>query len=327
MTTIKDVAAAAGVSPSTASRALNDKGSISPKVRAKVKRIAAEMNYLPNEMARSLQTRRTHMIGLVAHQADSSFYGRLIQSIERRCFENGYKLLLCTTGGSAIRENTFAKMFDANKLDGAILADMIDDPSVFSAVKMPVVTVERYLSDSIPMVTCDKEAAGRLAARTLWDRGCRTVGYFVHEFSKDVAVGGRIQAFLAESERLGLTCVQLRLPLRDVFLEEYPSYFRRWFEEHPAIDGFFGSDELAVLCWEACRVLGYRVPEQVQILGFDGLDISRQFRVSTIAQPIEEMGALAFDMLLRLMQGEIVASRSVLPVRLIERETTKTISD
>ena len=318
MVTIKDVAAAAGVSVSTASRALNDKGTISPKVRAQIKKVAKELNYHPNEMARSLQTQRTHMIGLVAHQADSLFYGRLIQSIERRCFENGYKLLLCTTGGSAIRENTFAQMFDANKLDGAILAGSVDYDSDFAAKKLPVVTIERHLSDEIPMVTCDNIGGGRLAARTLWERGCKCAAVFVNVAA--TIANERYQSFAEECERIGMRCM---IETTELLEGEYLPCFRELFAKHPDLDGFFCIDDVAMVCREACRELDVRVPDEVQILGFDGMDIAKRFHISTIVQPIEEMGALAVDLLMRQIEGELAASRSILPVRLVERETTR----
>ena len=317
MVTIKDVAAAAGVSPSTASRALNDKGSISPKVRAQIKKVAKELNYLPNEMARSLQTRRTHMIGLVAHQADTPFYGRLIQSVERRCFENGYKLLLCTTGGSAIRENTFAQMFDANKLDGAILAGWVDYDSEFSSPNLPVVTVERYIDDSVPMVACDNVGGGRMAARLLYERGSRCVAVFAEQ---GPTMNERYKCFLAECEQLGMRCI-LDSPQ---FLDgEYLRFFEEYFGKYPALDGFFCVDEIAMICYEACRDLQIKVPEQVQILGFDGMMITKRFNISTVAQPIEEMGTLAFELLMKQIKGELVASRSILSVKFLERKTTR----
>lgn len=320
MVTIKDVAAAAGVSPSTASRALNDKGSISPKVRAQIKKVAKELNYLPNEMARSLQTKRTHMIGVVAHRVDKPFFGRLVQSIERRCYENDYKLLLCTTGGNVDRENSFAMMFDANKLDGAILAGWVDYDSDFMDMTLPVVTVERYIADAIPMITSDNIGGGRLAARTLQERGCTCAAMFM---SSGVSMEERYQGFSEECGRLGLRQIRLEVPALEELDGNELTFFEELIRNHPEVDGYFGVDEHALLCRDVCRSLGYKIPEQIQIVGYDGLDLSSQYHMTTIAQPIEQIGALAYDLLMNLIDGQITASRSILPVKLIERDTTR----
>ena len=214
-------------------------------------------------------------------------------------------------------------MFDANKLDGAIVAGMVDNPSEFAVSTMPVVSIERYINDSIPMVSCDKESGGKAAARFLAERGCRRPVVFSHDFSGDAPIAGRDQTFFEECGRLGLDCLRLPIPPREIFNDTYQTMFRDWFAEYPDLDGVFATDEIAVLTREACRELGCKVPEQVQVLGFDGIELSRQFRVSTIAQPIEEMGVLAVDLLLRRIEGEVVASRSILPVKLIERDSTR----
>ena len=104
MATLKDVAEKVGVSITTVSRVMNGRGAISRETRDKVFAAMKELNYFPNEMARSLGNKSSHLIGLIVPYIDHAFFGILTAAIEEACYKSGYKLFFCTSGGNPNRE-------------------------------------------------------------------------------------------------------------------------------------------------------------------------------------------------------------------------------
>jgi len=322
MATIKDVAKEAGVSVTTVSRVINNKGVADQEMVRRVKEAMKLLNYQPNDMARSLALKRTHMIGLIALRADLPFYSRLIQSIENKCSQSNYKLLLCTSDGDLVKETALSSMLRANKVDGILLAGWVKDSSAFTQYDMPVVTIERTIDEFVPMVTCDNFGGGQLAARTLIENGCKHPVVFsgISEIESPISI--REAGFESECERLGVKCIKFPLSKLPKQGERYMDMFTELFSEYPEADGIFGSDNIAAMCKAACLQLGIDVPGKVRIIGFDGLDIAEMLDITTIAQPIEAMGASAVELLLKRIAREPTPKKLTLPVELIKRKTT-----
>lgn len=324
MATIKDVAREAGVSISTVSRVINNKGPISDALRQSVLAAMARLDYHPNEMARALHRSRTNIIGLVVLRADFPFFSRLIQAVETSCSANGQKLMLCTSAGDFSRENSIFHILRSNKVDGVILAGWAEDNPSLQDVRIPIVTIDREIDPSVPMVACNNSEGGRIAARTLIEGGCRHPVSLISTGAISPPVVQRLDGFDDECERLGVKVRRVELPSSASRLnQDGIAFLRRMFAAHPETDGLFCIDDVATFCRFACMQLGIKTPDQVQIVGFDGLVSSATFGITTIAQPIEEMGALAFELLSRRIAGEIVPSLSVLPVQLLRRESTR----
>lgn len=329
MATIKDVAERAGVAVGSVSRVLNNRGVISDRLRKKVFKAMRELDYEPSDIARSLQKRKSCYIGVIVTQVDHFYFSRLLQSVEGICAEKGYKLLIRTSGADITRENEFADTLRAFKADGLLLCGQTQGKSVYENIEIPAVTVDRILEGDIPFVSCDNRQGGVLAAQVLIEGGCR------HPLvlETDTSVHGkhdspREAGFRDECDRRGVKAVSYRSQKN---LAEDPAayrdYFRTLLKEYPETDGIFTtSDKAAAGAVVTCRELGYRIPEDIQIVGFDGLDIAECLGITTIAQPVEQIGSFALDMLFKKMEGKLVPRASFLPVRLVERETTRRIS-
>jgi LacI family sucrose operon transcriptional repressor len=326
MATIKDVAERAGVAVGTVSRVLNSRGVISDKLRKKVHKAMRDLDYEPNEIARSLQKRKSSYIGVIVTQTDHYFFSRLLQAIERTCSSKGYKLLLRISDGDIIKENEFAATLRAFKADGLLLCGWTVGASVYENFEIPVVTIDRILEGDVPFVTCDNRQGGVFAARALLSGGCR------HPLvlESDTNIPGkhdspREEAFCDECIRRGIQPVSYRSHKQQAENpSSYRDYFRTLLEAHPETDGIFAtSDKAAAGAVVTYRELGCRIPEDIQIVGFDGLDISEYLGITTITQPVEQIGSFALDMLFKKMEGKLVPRASILPVHLIERETTK----
>ena len=157
MSTIREVAARAGVSVTTVSRTLNNRGYISQKMRERISKAMAELNYQPNEVARSLSFQHTKMIGVLVPEIDNPFFSRIVSLLSKLLTGRGYKMLLYVASGTD---------------DGIIIALRSKNIDHVLLGGMPAVSFERLPSGNIPTVLCDNFQGGRLAAQELLDTGC-----------------------------------------------------------------------------------------------------------------------------------------------------------
>ena len=323
MATIKDVAERSGVAVSTVSRVLNNRGSISDKLRKRVYAAMKELNYEPNELARSLQRQRSHLIAVIVSKIDHPFFSRVLQAIEHTLANAGYRMMVFTSQGSVERENALFPLIRSAHADGILLCGYSTGDSVYPSCGIPIVTIDRQLRDDIPSVSCDSFQGGRLAADALYHGGCRHPLILHSGSDTDFS---RAAGFSQRCSELGIT----PLPHVHPFLvtggsaDSFQQSFTLLLQQHQDVDGIFAlSDFSAVSICVLLREQGYRIPEDYQVVGFDGVMIGDFLGVTTIVQPAEAIGEFAADMLLKTMQGKLIPWRSLLPVSLLERDTTK----
>jgi LacI family sucrose operon transcriptional repressor len=321
--TIKDVAARAGVTVTTVSRFLNRRGYMSDATRARIQQAMSDLDYVPNEIARSLYRRRSSIIGLIIPTANHPFFGQLTASIEARAYEAGYKLLLCDSRMDAEKESQYIDMLIRHKVDGIIMASHTLHVDQYRRIGMPVVSMDRRIAESIPYVTSDNAAGGRLATRRLIERGCRELAFFSGKVNPALLPSRRVESFIAETRAAGFEPIVVQTG-EDVFdFTQYETLVDQLFREHPGVDGVVASDVKAGHVLQACRRLGRRVPDDVKVVGYDDILLASLLvpRLTTIHQPIEEMGSRAVEILVAQIAGEAVAMENVLPVSLVVRES------
>jgi LacI family sucrose operon transcriptional repressor len=322
--TIKDVASRAGVTVTTVSRYLNKRGYMSEQTGARIQQAMADLGYVPNEIARSLYRRRSSIIGLIIPTANHPYFGQLTASIEARAYEAGYKLMLCNSRLDSAKESQYIDMLMRHKVDGIIMASHTLHVDEYHRIGMPVVTIDRKIGDKIPFVTSDNAAGGSLATRRLLAKGCRKLAYFSGKLSLDLLPNKRAESFIAESRAAGVESIIVETG-EDVFdFSQYRTLVDGLFAEHPDLDGVFASDMKAGHILQACRRLGRRVPEDVKVVGYDDILLALLLvpRLTTVHQPIEEMGCRAVDVLVAQIAGQTVSLENVLPVYLVERESS-----
>lgn len=321
MRTIKDVAELSGVSIATVSRILNNRGKISEKTRQKVYRTMKELNYYPNEMARSLQS-RSRIIGIVVPHIHYPFFSYLLEAVEEACSAEGYKLLLCKSGGAGEKETELISMLQANKVAGILLCSRVGDTSIYTGCDLPIISIDRDIAH-IPYVTSNNFGGGELAAQALAAAGCKAPLLFSGHFPEYMAASQRNAGFLQECERRQMKCVPYYIDQTYSAAEDLPEPFLAFVQAHPEVDGIFANgDVLAVNLMIGVRKQHVKALLDLPIVGYDGLEASEHFDLTTIAQPIREMGECAVDLLLKKIKGKMVPESSVLPVRLIERAST-----
>lgn len=323
MATIKDVAKLAGVSVTTVSRILNNRGAISEKTRKKVNNAMKELDYMPNEVARSLLKKRSNIIGVIVPYLDHPFFSRLTESIENACYINGYKMLLCTSGNIPDKEREMVSMLRANKVDGILLCSRIEDASIYAEYELPMVSIERTI-ENVPSVCCDNYHGGVIAAQTLINGGSKHPLIFSNTVVDYMPARLRYLGFHDECKRSGIQSYEFLIDKEDLFAESFHKNLEKLIKKYPDVDGIFAtSDVLAARALLSFLDRGRSAPDDFQIVGFDGIDTSDYFNITTIAQPIKQMGEFSVEMLIKRIDGKMVPNQSILPVTLINRRTTQ----
>ena len=325
--TIKDVAERAGVSVTTVSRVLNNRGSLSDKTREKVHTAMEELNYYPNQLAVNLFKKRSMLVGLIVPDVSHPFYGTEIKYIEEALYEQGYKLMLCNAGEDQQREKDYLTMLQRNKVDGIIIASHTLDLEDYNKVNLPVVALDRYLGRNIPTISADHEQGGRLAAAELVRSGCKKVAQIIGSSAVPTPSNERYTVFRHVMREHGVECLDYELPLNAFRFTEYLDFVQDIFSNDPDIDGLFAVDNIACAACKIASALSITVPGRLKIVGYDGTEISlmSNLSLSTVVQPIRKIAQTTVDMLLSMIAEETKVVPDVhvrLPVTFIKRETT-----
>ncbi|WP_202080630.1 LacI family DNA-binding transcriptional regulator [Caldalkalibacillus salinus] len=299
MATIRDVANLAKVSVATVSRVLNDSGYVNNKTKTRVLEAMRELHYTPSTIARSLNNKRTKTIGLVVPDITNPFFPELARAVEDVAQHDGYTVILCNSDEHVEKERRYFEVLKQKYIDGVILASNADqNPDVY--LQMPVVVLDRKVNERIPTVVAKNREGGRLAVQHLEDVGCTRIAH--------IAGPQRIKS--AEDRKLGYLETVSDQPWYSPDYIVHAEFDIKHSEEattellaaHPEIDGIFaGNDLMAVGALKAIHRYGKKVPEDIAIIGFDNISLTTTLvpELSTIAQPLYEMGSLATRLLIQ----------------------------
>lgn len=325
MATLKDVARASGLSEGTVSRVLNNRGYISEQTRNRVYMVMKELNYQPNEMARSLSKQSSNTIGVIVPHVMHPYFAKLISNLERAAYKHNYKILLFNSRGKDEKEDEYIEMCKSNRVAGVVLCSNSIETEKFQNMGIPFVTMERPISGGAASIECDNYKGGVLAAEHLIQKGCRNLLHFGGIEENLMPADDRWESFQSVCERAGVNCTLVKMPKGTYEELEYEAVVSRALEEHPDIDGIFASsDVIAAYVIRSCGRLGLRVPEDIKVVGFDDVLISQMSTpsITTIHQPMKEMAEAAINALEQTKAGNMVPARSVFPVTMVVREST-----
>jgi LacI family sucrose operon transcriptional repressor len=181
MATLKDVAKEAGLTVGTVSRVLNNRGYISDDAREKVNSAMKKLNYHPNEVARSLQGKSTNTIGLIVPHIRHPYFAEMISNIENQAYKKGYRILLCNAQSIEEKEREYIDICTGNRVAGIILCSGTVSVEVFDGIRVPVITMERFLENGTAAVECDNRQGGALAAeRLISSAPCGKYQQYIH---------------------------------------------------------------------------------------------------------------------------------------------------
>ncbi|MDH6364305.1 LacI family transcriptional regulator [Enterococcus sp. PF1-24] len=319
--TMKDVAALAEVGVGTVSRVINGV-KVKDKTKVKVMAAIAELNYEPDEYARGLKTNRSNTIALILPTIWHPFFSEFAYYVEETLSQNGYKLFLCNANGNAEKEKEYIQMIKQNKVDG-IIGITYSDIDKYVSSNLPFVSIDRHFSEPISYVTADNYVGGQIAAQELLNRNCKSLCYVGGTSPYPNETNNRKAGFYNVCEEKGLPVKTLDMPEPIQQLEQQLTEF---FTNNLDIDGIFTvNDYMALDVIKVMKKLGKQAPTDYQIIGFDGVKISqeRDYLISTIVQPIEEMAKTSVETLMAMILNEEPPKRVILPVFFHGGETTK----
>lgn len=322
---LTDVAKKAGVSPTTVSRVINNYGSLSQKTIDKVNQAMKELNYQPNSLARSLQGKNTQLIGLIFPTVSNPFYGELIDKIETKLFERGYKCIICDSANNPEKERNYINMLSANKVDGIIAGAHNLGIKEYENIELPIIAFDRHLANGIPIVGSDNFQGGYLATETLYLRGAKKIGILTGSQKSNSPTNRRLNGYLTFIEEKKLT------PIVFKFEQNYQSVALKNIEikrilENEDIDALFCTDDLtALLVYNQCCELGISVPDDLKLIGYDGTKFIQNYfpYLTTLAQPMTDYADILIDLLMQRIKNaeQPLEDHYFLPVKFIQGKT------
>ena len=339
MVTIKDVAKLANVSIATVSRVVNGYAHVRPAVREAVSKAIAELGYRPNGLASSFRTQQSNIVGVLLRQQRTPFSSALAYSIENTMFDRGYRVLLCSTNGDADREEAYLNTMLEMRVQGVIIRPSGATPRTIKQVNMlrerdiAVAFVDmKPKMAAISSVVCDNFSGGYQGMRHLLELGHRRIGVVAGTVAQKggaADVGSeRVRGIRQAAEDLA-TGVEIvySMPFDTASSFEIGREAgEKMIKENPGLTAIFATtDMLALGVMHAAHALNMDLPRDLSILGYDGIMESAVTfpTLSTIAQPIAEMGQIAASMLIDHMRGTSKSPRQVvLENTLIQRNST-----
>ena len=327
--TIKDVAKAAGVSYSTVSRALSGSPEISADTRERILQLCKEMNYTTNTIARAMVMKSTKLLGLILPSVNNPFMAELAYYIDRQARARGFNIILCNSSNEPEQERELFDLMLGRQVDGIILVPCRPESCQTLAPylsRIPTVFVGENLRDATESyVSVDNFRGAYAGVEYLYGLGHRDILYFGQR-RNSTTHQLRADGYLAACRDLGLTPQFYNNMFSSTSIKYGYQLAKQLFAEeqwkYTAI--FAATDTNALGIMRAAEELGYSIPQQFSLLGFDNIRDSGLPRINltTIEQPKKMLASVAVDTLLDKIQNEHSGySHRVLSVNLIERDT------
>ena len=310
--TLRDVAAAAGVHPATASRALNPETRllVSEDTARRVAAAAAKLGYRPNPVARSLRTRRSHTVGVLIPDLNNPIFPPIVRGLEDKLAAAGYVALLGNTDADTSRERTLFEQMRARHVDGFVLATATQHDRLLAEAaeaELPVVLMNRLSQDhSFPSVSVDNEQGARMAVTHLARLGHTRIGHIAGPQEASTGVG-RLRGFRDGMASHGLEVDEDLIAYAAKYtVEEGTRCCTELLAGHPDITAVAaGNDMLAVGCYAALDAGGQECPEDISVIGFNDMPFIDRLRppLTTVRFPHYQLGTEAAQLLLERISG------------------------
>ncbi|MER6470146.1 LacI family DNA-binding transcriptional regulator [Streptomyces collinus] len=337
--TLEEVAARAGVGRGTVSRVINGSPRVSDATRAAVEAAVAELGYVPNNAARALAANRTDAIALVVPEPETRFFAEpyfsdMLRGVGAELSETEMQLLLIFAGSDRERER-LAQYLAAHRVDGVLLVSVHADdplPDLVARLEIPaVISGPRSAAEALTSVDSDNFGGARSAVEHLVSRGRRRIAHITGRL--DVYGAQRRVDGYREALREAGHAADERLIVPGDFTEEGGRRaMATLLERYPDVDAVFaGSDVTAAGARQVLREAGRRIPDDVALVGYDDSAIARHMDppLTSVRQPIEEMGRAMIDLLLsEIADRRPAATRglerrhAVLPTELVARASS-----
>ncbi|MBC5638626.1 catabolite control protein A [Ornithinibacillus sp. BX22] len=328
--TIYDVAREANVSMATVSRVVNGNPNVKPTTRKKVLATIERLGYRPNAVARGLASKKTTTVGAIIPDISSIFFAELARGIEDIATMYKYNIILSNSDQNKDKELQLINTMLEKQVDGIIfMGGNITQEHIhqFSTASVPVVLAATYDgTEATPSVNIDYEVAAYEAAKNLIDKGNKRLA-FINGNEEETINQLKYQGYLRALKEASIEPVADYVVNGDYTYEsgiKAVEQFMSLSQKPTAV--FAASDAIALGAIHGAQDLGYRVPEDLEVFGFDNTKLANMVRptLSTVVQPMYDIGAVAMRLLTKYMNKEEVEEKKVvLPHRLVERNSTK----
>lgn len=326
MVSMQDIADKAGVSRVTVSRVLSNHPSVKAETRKKVLYWVKELEYEPNVIAQSLAGSSTNVIGLLVPEIAYPFFSEIIEAVENQAFYAGYHTIICNTRRSQEKERNILTELKKRKVDGIIAVPVSAvQTAAYQRLSIPVVMITKR-AEGFSSVYISHYTGGQQIARHFLNVGFQRIGYIgpIRDSTSAIKYAG-FQNYLAEN-RIDLTDViecpapaNMNASLVYAKVKEYAASTGLRREAYLANDDITACEAIA-----AFRELGYAVPKDIAIAGFDNSLLAKEIspKLTALAQPLEEIGKKAVEVLLAQIHDGVPPQMYELESRVIVREST-----
>ncbi|KKI88420.1 hypothetical protein WQ54_31640 [Bacillus sp. SA1-12] len=329
--TIYDIAREAGVSATTVSKVINNKGRISEKTKNKIMQIIEEFHYQPNVLASAMKGKSTYTIALLIPDAANPIYAQYLKYIEEYGQELGFSVVMCSTGSDPEKEAKHITLLKQKHVDGIIIASIFKNEQVLKQLieeELPIVLFA-FQRPELPVgsVTGDDYLGGYLATEHLLSLGHRRIGII----AEDATISGteRIKGYKKAIENAGLEVNEnLVITINEPTIEGAAVHAKELLNNAQRPTAIFGcNDILAIGSMLAAKGLGIRIPDELSIIGFDNTVMCKivEPQLSSVNIPIHEMGKQAMELLAQQInkKNNMKQRISLLPELIIRHSTAK----
>lgn len=330
MPNITDVVRLSGVSKTTVSRVINNYPHISKEKKELVLKAIEELRYTPNLSARKLRGQLTTTIGVIVPRIVNPFFSYLVDAIEKVGNQNDYQILICQSNEDKKKELSFLYLLKTKQADGIIMTSIENDWEVIEpfAEYGPIVLCNEYVSNaSVPIIRSDQYQGAYMGVKHLIERGHRKIAYctggLFTDFGKDK---DRNQGYQKALEEAGIKVNPSWVLVNQHTIEDGKKVMKQILEMNDRPTAVFtGSDEIAGGLMIAAKEYGFSIPKDLAIIGFDDQPIAEMMDpgLTTIRQPIEQMGNKAMEVLMEMLNNPNLAPATYyLPIELVIRKST-----
>ncbi len=329
MATIRDVAERAGVAPITVSRVINNSGYVSEETRARVEAAIAELQYVPNSLARSLRFKRTHTLALVLTDITNPFWTTVARGVEDAASRHGFNVILCNTDENEDKQTEYLNVLLQKQVDGFLLvpARSTAEPiTLIQRQRVPVVVLDRQVPGAqVDIVRGDSEGGAYELTRLLLSLGHRRIVMLSGPRGVSTAVD-RVTGYRRALTEAGIA--------EDAMLIYYGEYTQdggyhmtqQALTAQPRPTALFAANNfIAIGALRALREAGLQVPEDITLVCFDDIPATLVIEpfLTVVAQPAYEMGQRATELLLARLSGQAPDEYQeiVLPAQVIIRRS------
>lgn len=331
--TIDYIARMANVSKATVSRVINNKAEgVGKETRARVQQVIEEYGYKPNLLARGIATSHTKIIGLVIPDITNPFFPAMIKAIENYTSKHGYTVILCDTDSSKEKEKQCISMLIANRVDGIILDTVLEEQQSisydFSKYGIPCVLIDRKNKglNYGAGIFVDNEYAFYIAAELLILHGNERIA-FIQGPTDLSTTRERLDGYFSALKQYGLKKVpELVIPGSFTYESGYNAIIQLYEKEVPFTAVLASNDIMAFGALKALRDIGRKVPDEVEVIGFDNVQFSEIVDppLTTLDQPLYDMGNKAAEAIISLIEGRRLSEVNIrMEAKLVMRKSTR----